>query len=141
MGESHRFMFTLHAPMTPGVYDEHYGVVQEGVAWFSDSGQGGPPDELLEVRVEVVPAIPDETDASVDADAIDASTDRDSGYITLPDGARVPITAGGCGCTVPRRTGGMRGFVWLVMLGVSSLHARTRSRHRRRRPSRELFRR
>jgi hypothetical protein len=39
---------------TPGLYDEHFGVVQEGVAWFSDPGQGGPPDSDLEVKIQVV---------------------------------------------------------------------------------------
>jgi MYXO-CTERM domain-containing protein len=32
-------------------------VVQEGVAWFSDPGQGGPPDNDLEVKINVV--VPD----------------------------------------------------------------------------------
>jgi hypothetical protein len=53
-GGTYKFTFDLAAPSTPGDYDEFFGVVQEGVAWFSDSGQGGPPDNDLEVKITVV---------------------------------------------------------------------------------------
>ena len=49
-GGTFKFQFNLHAPSTTGTYHEYFGVVQEGVAWFSDPGQGGPPDNDLEVR-------------------------------------------------------------------------------------------
>ncbi len=52
-GETYKFEFTLRAPAEPGEYAEYFGVVQEGVAWFSDDGQGGPPDNQLQVKVEV----------------------------------------------------------------------------------------
>ena len=55
-GESYKFEFSLHAPNKPGTYFEYFGVVQEGVHWFSDSGQGGPPDNQLQVQVQVVAA-------------------------------------------------------------------------------------
>jgi lysozyme len=54
-GETFKFGFTMHAPLETGVYDEHFGLVQEGVTWFSDPGQGGPPDGQLEGLFEVVP--------------------------------------------------------------------------------------
>ncbi|MCC6557624.1 MAG: hypothetical protein IT372_32120 [Polyangiaceae bacterium] len=57
-GETYRFSFKLHAPAEAGTYDEFFGVVQEGVTWFSDAGQGGPPDDQLEGIFEVLPAIP-----------------------------------------------------------------------------------
>lgn len=53
-GATYKFTFDLAAPMTPGTYDEFFGVVEEGVAWFSDPGQGGPPDNDLEVKIQVV---------------------------------------------------------------------------------------
>jgi MYXO-CTERM domain-containing protein len=53
-GGTYKFAFDLAAPLTPGLYDEHFGVVQESVAWFSDPGQGGPPDTDLEVKIQVV---------------------------------------------------------------------------------------
>lgn len=57
-GANFKFEFTLHAPDKPGNYHEHFGVLEEGVAWFSDSGQGGPPDNQLEIQIEVLPADP-----------------------------------------------------------------------------------
>ena len=53
-GASYKFKFDLHAPDKPGTYYEYFGVVQESVAWFSDSGQGGPADDVLEVQVKVI---------------------------------------------------------------------------------------
>jgi len=53
-GQSYAFKFSFHAPAKPGTFDEFYGVVQDGVAWFSDPGQGGPPDDDLEVKIQVV---------------------------------------------------------------------------------------
>ena len=53
-GGTYKFTFDLAAPTTAGTYDEFFGVVQEGVAWFSDPGQGGPPDNDLEVKIQVV---------------------------------------------------------------------------------------
>jgi hypothetical protein len=52
-GATYKFTFNL-AATTPGTYDEFFGVVEDGVAWFSDSGQGGPPDNDLEVKITVV---------------------------------------------------------------------------------------
>jgi lysozyme len=54
-GETYEFKFTLHAPLETGTYDEHFGLVQEGVTWFSDPGQGGPPDGQLQGLFEVLP--------------------------------------------------------------------------------------
>ncbi|MFO0658433.1 MAG: GH25 family lysozyme [Polyangiaceae bacterium] len=53
-GETYKFNFTMHAPDQPGTYAEHFGVVQESTAWFSDPGQGGPTDDLIEGIFEVV---------------------------------------------------------------------------------------
>ena len=53
-GGTFKFKFDLHAPDKAGTYYEYFGVVQEGVAWFSDPGQGGPSDNDLEVQVKVV---------------------------------------------------------------------------------------
>jgi hypothetical protein len=49
-----RFNFTVRAPAAAGDYPQYFNLVQEGVAWFSN--QGGPPDNLLQVRVTVIPA-------------------------------------------------------------------------------------
>ena len=55
-GADYKFTFTFQAPNTPGMYDEFYGVVEEGVHWFSDPGQGGPPDNDIEAKIQVVEA-------------------------------------------------------------------------------------
>lgn len=55
-GETYTFKWTMVAPQEPGLYDEHMGLVQEGVAWFGDAGQGGPPDDQLEGLFEVLSA-------------------------------------------------------------------------------------
>ena len=52
-GESYKFEVTMRAPSQPGVYSEYFGVLQEGVTWFSEPGQGGPADNLLQVKFEV----------------------------------------------------------------------------------------
>jgi hypothetical protein len=50
---SYKFLFDLQAPQTPGTYFEHFGLV-DGNVWFGDPGQGGPPDNDIEVQILVV---------------------------------------------------------------------------------------
>jgi MYXO-CTERM domain-containing protein len=85
-GATFKFSFDLKAPTTPGTYDEFFGVVEDGVVWFSDPGQNGPPDNDIEVKIEVS-AAPPVPDAGPSAD--DAGTD-DGGPISvsqIPEGA------------------------------------------------------
>jgi len=53
------FSFSFHGPTgaacVPGKYHEHFGLVQENVAWFSDNGEGGPSDDQIEAYIELVP--------------------------------------------------------------------------------------
>jgi hypothetical protein len=57
-GANGTFSFSFNGPTgascAPGQYKEYFGVVQEGVAWFSDAGQGGPPDDQIEALIELV---------------------------------------------------------------------------------------
>jgi lysozyme len=55
-GESYTFKFSFKAPNKPGTYFEYFGMVQEGVHWFSDPGQAGPPDNQLQAQIQVVEA-------------------------------------------------------------------------------------
>jgi lysozyme len=55
-GGSYKFQFTFHAPDKPGTYHEFFGMVQEGVHWFSDPGEAGPPDDQLEAQIQIVNA-------------------------------------------------------------------------------------
>jgi hypothetical protein len=89
-GGTYKFTFKLHAPDKPGTYDEFFGVVEESVAWFSDPGQGGPPDNDLEVKIQVVAAPADAgtggDDAGSKADAgEDGGTPKEDGGAT-PEG-------------------------------------------------------
>ncbi len=42
----------------PGEYPQFFNLVQEGVAWFGDPGQGGPPDAQVQIRVTVLDVPP-----------------------------------------------------------------------------------
>jgi lysozyme len=55
-GQDFKFQFAWHAPGTPGTFDEFFSVLQEGVAWFGDPGQGGPADGVIEAKIQVVEA-------------------------------------------------------------------------------------
>lgn len=52
-GVTYKFQFDLRAPSKPGTYFEYFGLVG-GKIWFGDPGQGGPPDNDLEVQIDVV---------------------------------------------------------------------------------------
>ncbi len=90
-GGTYKFTFDLAAPMTPGLYDEHFGVVEESVAWFSDPGQGGPPDSDLEVKIQVV-AAPATSSSSASSSG---SASSSSGAATGGSGTGGSGTAGG----------------------------------------------
>ncbi len=90
-GATYKFTFDLKAPATTGTYDEFFGVVEEGVAWFSDPGQGGPPDNDLEVKIKVIPAPPVDAGAGED----DAAAMPDEGVVGQEDGAVRPEADGG----------------------------------------------
>jgi lysozyme len=75
-GDTFEFKFDFHAPPTPGTYTEYFGLTEEGVAWFGDPGQGGPPDDQIEANIEVSgpagncavdPGVPDGGVISADA--------------------------------------------------------------------------
>jgi hypothetical protein len=98
-GGTYRFTFDLAAPSTAGTYDEFFGVVQEGVAWFSDPGQGGPPDNDLEVKIQVV--VPEYRGAFKDQSFPSSPTaftvhqgDVAKGYIELTNSGSKTWTAG-----------------------------------------------
>lgn len=114
-GQTGRFNFSLRAPAVVGQeFSEFFGMVRESVAWFSDPGQGGPRDNLLQVRVKA-------TSAAMPVDSgvvMDSGVRTDSGVVAMdgsgstnsdasradarryyPDGALIP-EEGGCGCRV-----------------------------------------
>jgi len=66
-GAEFKFEFTFHAPDKPGTYLEYFGMVQEGVAWFSAPGQAGPADDVFEAQIQVIAADPPQSTTSVGA--------------------------------------------------------------------------
>jgi MYXO-CTERM domain-containing protein len=98
-GQSYKFAFDLHAPDKPGTYYEYFGVVQESVAWFSDPGQGGPPDDVLEVQVKVIApqyrgAFKDQSFPLAPAALTVHQGDAVDGYIELTNSGTQPWKAG-----------------------------------------------
>lgn len=149
-GATFRFDFTVHAPATlaPGRYPEYFGMVEEGVSWFSAPGEGGPADNQLQAIVEVLPALAGTdagpgTDAATDdaattdastgdaaiADASDASSSaRDANANDAgPDGGTL-VHMGGCGCRVPSKRSSSREGIALGASAIAAFFARRRRR-------------
>ncbi len=92
-GGTFEFKFDFHAPPTAGTYTEYFGVVQEGVAWFGDPSQGGPPDNDIEANIAVTGTGSCTIDPGVPDGAAGASNDggskhADSGVGSSGDDAR-----------------------------------------------------
>jgi hypothetical protein len=129
-GGTYKFKFDFAAPSAPGTHDEFFGVVQEGVAWFSDSGQGGPPDNQLEAKIEVLATAapsdagvappPPHKDGGAAAHADAGATSRDDAGVVVglgggeadggaivgggADGDIAVSSDGGCSVVVTRRS-------------------------------------
>ncbi len=148
-GGTYKFQFNLHAPSTPGTYYEYFNLVEEGVAWFSDPGQGGPPDNDLEVQVVVVagPATPDagttgggadggSSSGSSSGDASSGGSGSSSGGLTWgTDAGTLPGddagsmdgpsgSSGGCRVAPGDASGGLAG--WLAVVGLLVVGVRRR---------------
>jgi lysozyme len=112
-GGTFEFDFDFHAPTSPGSYDEFYGVVEDGVAWFSDPGQGGPPDNQIEAKIDVSAAPPMADAAAPPSDGAAPDLDgAESGDASsaLPDaggrnasGGRADGASQGCSCEIGAR--------------------------------------
>ncbi|MDQ3035502.1 MAG: D-alanyl-D-alanine carboxypeptidase family protein, partial [Myxococcota bacterium] len=106
-GGTWRFDFTIRAPDAPGEHREHFGVVQEGVAWFSDPGQLGPADDQLQLRILVIEPDPMGTPDAGVVGASDAATPDTDAEIVIADGGTLAgrdagddgfELSGGCSC-------------------------------------------
>ena len=115
-----RFTFAVKGPDKAGEYPQFFNLVREGVAWFSDGGQGGPPDDILQVKVTV------QTDAPPPPPSCPAGTgpafscagservrcDPSSGKIVkeaCANGCSASPDGAVCGAPVPSPTGGQAG--------------------------------
>ncbi len=157
-GGMYAFTFTIVGPATPGTYDEHLGLVEDGTAWFGDPGQGGPADDVIELIVDVsgspvdAGAPPDggratdggnaadahaptdgetATDASVPPDTADAREAGTDGGTIADTASGMPAGAeptGGCGCAVQDT----RPCHTVSFLGVGAMGFVSRRRRRQR---------
>jgi hypothetical protein len=120
-GESARFTFTLTAPKVckETAYKEAFNLVQEGEAWFSDSGQGGPKDTELVLTIRVIPG------GGCDGGGGESDSRPHGGRLdggpTLPDSGTRGLTDLHGGCSINR--GGERpshsfglSLVWVLLL-------------------------
>jgi lysozyme len=56
-GNTVTLKFSIVAPAEPGTYVEHFNMLQEGVAWFSDTPPGGgPKDDAIALTIDVSPS-------------------------------------------------------------------------------------
>ncbi|MFK7986324.1 MAG: peptidoglycan recognition family protein [Sandaracinaceae bacterium] len=130
-GEVGRFNFTIRAPNVPGVTSQYFGLIREGLAWFSDPGQGGPPDDQLQVLLTTVEGPPRDAGPPPMTDAGPLPPTPDGGPppsadagTTLPDGGTRPGLESGCGCRAVGSSS-TSGF-WLVLLALPLLRRRRR---------------
>ena len=128
-GGTYKFQFNLAANKA-GTYDEFFGVVQEGVAWFSDSGQGGPPDDQLEVKIDVAPGPPGSKDAGVATDAGKPPSEAgagDGGVVVGPEAGDDEnwVQPGGCSVGAEGK-GSSSPFGALALAALATVVARRR---------------
>jgi MYXO-CTERM domain-containing protein len=150
-GDTFEFKFDFHAPPKAGTYTEYFGVVEEGVAWFSDPGQGGPPDSDIEANIvvtgtgtcDVDPGVPDggaaddagtkHEDAGPTSPARDAGTAKDDAGVEVPEAGSSDTDAGwnpdsgtsgsnGCSMTATPQSPG----AWVFVAGAVVLALRRR---------------
>ena len=129
------FAFSFHGPTgaacVPGTYHEFFGVLQEGTAWFSDNGQGGPPDNQLEALIDLVPGDATAGDmggaGSPGGDDGGAAGGRDGGGSADNPGGAGGATGAGShgGCAV---AGSASGDSLLLVLACGLFVARLRRR-------------
>jgi MYXO-CTERM domain-containing protein len=118
-GATYKFQFNLAANKA-GTFDEHFGVVQEGVTWFTD-----PPDDQLEVKIDVKPSSnpPPPPDAGTKPDA-----GHDAGGTTIGDNEDTTVQGGGGGCsTSGTKPSGSLAFGALALFGIVLVARRKRS--------------
>jgi uncharacterized protein (TIGR03382 family) len=118
-GANGTFSFKFDGPVgaacVPGSYKEHFGIVQDGTAWFSDTGDGGPADDQIEALINLVPG--DGSDAGSGSDL--SGSDDDSGS---DDGT----TPGGGGEKAGCNAGGNSGIASMLIVGFALVRRRRR---------------
>ncbi len=129
-GGSHRFSWTWRVPpgTAPGLYHEHFGLVEDGAVWFSDPGQGGPADENIEGVIEVLPGVDSGVPPMLDGGppVSDAGPIDDAMVATDDAGLRhVVAVSGDCGCRAAGAHSG-NGALFGLFAGLAVLVIRRR---------------
>jgi hypothetical protein len=122
-GANGTFAFSFNGPTgvacVPGTYKEYFGLVQDGVSWFSDAGNSGPADNQLEALVEL--------------DAADGSTGSggSGGSVGSAAGSDDPGGGAGTGDTAGCNVGGGSNLLAGVMIAAFVALGRRRRRSHR----------
>ena len=148
-GGTYEFKFDFHAPPTTGSSKEYFGLVEEGVVWFGDPGQGGPADTDLEANIQVTagatdcvvdPGVPDGGATPIDGGAEDGGLRGDAAADTGNDGGKGDAASGppdagqpafqegdhGCGCATAGAAGTQGGAIAGVAVALAALTRRKR---------------
>jgi len=137
-GETGRFEFEIASPASPGVYTEHFNLVEEDVAWFSNSG--GPPDDTLRIEVTSVPPSEGSVEEAVEGESAQEETapegseadgtPGDAGDMTDPGADLSDGAVGGtCGCRLlPSRDIAAGGWGACIVLLAVLLACRRKNR-------------
>ncbi|HEY6463484.1 MAG TPA: hypothetical protein VIY73_25125, partial [Polyangiaceae bacterium] len=117
-GGTFEFKFDFHAPPTAGTYAEYFGLVEDGVAWFSDPGQGGPADDDIEANITVTagtgtctvdPGVPDGGTSSGGTDGGASSSGSSSGGTSSGGTGSSGASSSGSGGSSGSGSGGSSG--------------------------------
>ncbi|MBL8972821.1 MAG: hypothetical protein JNK56_19700, partial [Myxococcales bacterium] len=139
-GQIGRFSFTIAADAPYGEYQQNLALVEEGITWFSD--EGGPADDLLAIRIEIVDTPTPPVGTSVDPETSAGGTDSATGEPTTtsptlgapapedmssgtPDTTGAPDPTGaaqtgdeGCGCRTPQAPAAPAALALLTLLAL-----------------------
>lgn len=119
-GEQVTLTFDVVAPAEPGIYTEHFNLVQEAVAWFSDLPPGGGPlDDVIALTIEV-------GDVPGGGAGVGGSSGSGAGGGDVSAGIRA---SGEASCAL--RGGPSRGgwaYLALPLLGIVAVRRRRRAR-------------
>jgi lysozyme len=106
-GETAELEFGLQAPSAVDTYVEHFNLLVEGVAWFSDIDPGGGPlDDEIELRIQVT--------TSTGAGGSGTGGAAGEGGASVEGGIPASGDDGGCSLAPPRR--GTSHSLWLAVL-------------------------
>jgi hypothetical protein len=110
-GETVELEFALQAPSAADTYVEHFNLLVEGVAWFSDIDPGGGPlDDEIELRIQV-------TSSTGTGGTGSGGTGGQGG---APAEGGIPASSDDSGCSLAPPIRGTDHGPWLIALFVTA---------------------